>query len=110
MNVIDLEEYLTADGHAPFAQWLADLRDAMGRVRIAKRLIKLQAGLFGDWKALGGGVIELREDHGPGYRIYCGRHGSTLVVLLVGGNKRTQLKDIEHAKSNWQDWKQRKAR
>jgi putative addiction module killer protein len=107
---IELEEYLTADGTAPFADWLDQLRDGMARVRIANRLTRVRAGLMGDWKAIGGGVMELREDCGPGYRVYCARHGSTLIVLLAGGDKRTQRKDIERAQSYWQDWKQRKAR
>jgi putative addiction module killer protein len=106
---IELQEYLASDGSAPFAEWLDDLRDGMARVRIAKRLTRLRAGLLGDWKAVGGGVMELREDYGPGYRIYCARHGSALIVLLAGGNKRTQQQDIEHAQNYWQDWKRRKA-
>lgn len=107
---IELEEYLAANGGAPFAEWLGELHDGMARVRIAKRLTKLRAGLLGDWKAVGGGVMELREDYGPGYRIYCARHGSALIVLLAGGDKQTQQQDIEHAQSCWQDWKRRKAR
>lgn len=106
---VELEEYLTADGSAPFSEWLDELPDGMARVRISKRLIRLRAGLMGDWKAVGGGVIELREDYGPGYRVYCARHGSALIVLLAGGDKRTQQKDIEHAQNYWQDWKWRKA-
>ncbi len=107
---IEIEEYLSEDGAVPFTCWLDQLRDGMARVRIAKRLTKLRTGLMGDWKAVGGGVIELREDYGPGYRIYCARHGSALIVLLAGGDKRTQQKDIEHAQGCWQDWKRRKAR
>ena len=105
----ELEQYLSTDGDAPFTDWLEQLRDSMARVRVAKRLTKLRAGLMGDWKVVGGGVIELREDYGPGYRVYCALHGTTLIVLLAGGDKRTQQKDIERAQSYWQDWKQRKA-
>jgi putative addiction module killer protein len=108
--LIEIEEYLSADGAAPFSEWLGRLRDGMARVRVAKRLTRLQAGLLGDWKAVGRGVIELREDYGPGYRLYCARHGSTLIVLLAGGDKQTQQKDIERAQDYWQDWKRRKAR
>lgn len=105
-----LEEYLAADGAAPFTEWLGKLRGGMARVRIAKRLTRLRAGLMGDWRAVGGGgVIELREDYGPGNRVYCAHHGATLIVLLAGGDKRTQQKDIERAQGYWQDWKQRKA-
>ena len=107
---IELEEYLSADGAAPFTDWLEQLRDGMARVRVVKRLTRMKAGLLGDWKAVGAGVIELREDYGPGYRIYCARHGDKLIVLLAGGDKRSQQQDIEHAQSYWQDWKRRKAR
>jgi putative addiction module killer protein len=109
MTSVELEEYQTADGALPFSEWLDGLRDGMARVRIARRLTRLQAGLLGDWKPVGGGVIELREDYGPGYRVYCARHGSTLIVLLAGGDKRTQQKDLERAQGYWQDWKQRGA-
>lgn len=109
MNAIGLEEYLSATGEAPFSEWLEGLRDSTARVRIANRLTRLQAGLMGDCKGVGGGVFELREDHGPGYRVYCARHGTRLIVLLAGGDKRTQSKDIERAQSYWQDWKRRKA-
>lgn len=101
---------MTADGVAPFSKWLAGLRDGNARARIAKRLTRLRAGLMGDTKAVGGGVIELREDYGPGYRVYCARHGAMLIVLLAGGDKRTQQQDIERAQNYWQDWKRRKAR
>lgn len=70
----------------------------------------MQAGLLGDCKPVGGGVQELRIDYGPGYRVDFGRHGSELVLLLAGGDKRTQQRDIEHAQDNWQDWKRREAR
>ena len=106
---VELEQYLSSDGASPFGDWLDQLRDSMARVRIAKRLTKLRTGLMGDWKAVGGGVIELREDYGPDYRVYCARHGPALIVLLAGGDKRTQQKDIERAQSYWEDWKRRKA-
>ena len=107
MEPVALVEYVAADGHAPFTAWLDGLRDGLARVRVARRLTRAQAGLLGDWKAVGNGVIELREDYGPGYRIYCARHGAALLVLLAGGDKRTQDKDIENAKAYWQEWKRR---
>lgn len=67
-------------------------------------------GLLGDCKSVGGGVLELRIDYGPGYRVYLGRHGNELVLLLIGGDKRTQQRGIEHAQGYWQDWKRRETR
>ena len=64
-------------------------------------------GIFGDIKPVGEGVLELREDIGPGYHVYLARHGATLVILLCGGDKRTQDADIKRAKEYWSDWKRR---
>ncbi len=69
MISVALEEYLSAEGDAPFTNWLGQLLDGMARVRVAKRMAKLPAALMGDWKAVGGGVIELREDYGPATRV-----------------------------------------
>jgi putative addiction module killer protein len=67
-----------------------------------------ESGLFGDCEPVGEGVLELREHQGSGFRIYFGRHGRSVVILLTGGNKRTQSNDIESAKGYWADWKRRK--
>ncbi len=77
------------------------------RARIAQRLTRLEAGLFGDCKRVGTGVMELRIDYGPGYRVYFARHGATVILLLLGGDKRKQEHDIAQAKSYWQDFKTR---
>ena len=69
--------------------------------------VRLEAGIFGDCESVGDGVFELREHLGAGYRVYFGRHGRLLVVLLCGGEKKTQARDIEAAKSYWADWKRR---
>lgn len=82
-----------------FARWLKALRDAKGRAQIAKRVVRVQSGLLGDVKPVGEGVSELRVDFGPGYRLYCTQRGKTLVVLLAGGDKSTQAKDIRTAKA-----------
>jgi len=77
-------------------------------MRIAARIDRIELGNFGDSKALGQGVCELRVDYGPGYRVYFGRDGRQIVVLLVGGDKRTQSKDIATAQQFWADYKARK--
>ena len=82
-----------------FASWFARLRDRQARARIQVRLDRLALGLFGDAKSVGGGVSELRVDHGPGYRVYFVRRGSDVVILLAGGDKRTQGTDIRRAQS-----------
>jgi putative addiction module killer protein len=106
---LELEEYVTLDGVAPFSVWLARLRDRAARARIVKRLFRLRAGLLGDWSPVGKGVYEVREDYGPGYRIYFARNGATVLVLLAGGDKHSQEADIKHAQDYWQDWKERTA-
>lgn len=79
-----------------FIEWLQRLRDRRAQERIAQRLVRLQAGLFGDAKYFDG-IGELRIDHGPGYRVYFVRKGDVIVILLCGGDKSTQSKDIERA-------------
>jgi putative addiction module killer protein len=84
---VEVRRYQGADGTVPLSEWLSRLRDGATRARIIARLDRLQAGLFGDWKSVGGRVCELRIDHGPGYRVYYGQDGATLVLLLCGGDK-----------------------
>lgn len=107
--VIRLVHYQRPDGRSPVNEWLSRLRDATSKVRIEKRLTRLQLGNFGDSRNIAEGVIELRIDAGPGYRIYLGRHGLALVILLIAGDKSTQHRDIELALSYWKDWKARSA-
>ena len=80
-----------------FDHWYDGLRDRQGRARIAARLRRVELGNFGDVKPLGSGVSELRIDYGPGYRVYLTQRGLEVVILLAGGDKRTQSKDIEAA-------------
>jgi len=82
-----------------FSRWLADLRDAKARVRIQARLLRVRQGNLGDVKSVGEGVLELRIDYGPGYRIYCIRQGANIIVLLAGGDKTSQSKDIQAAQA-----------
>ncbi len=108
MQTVEVRQYQTADGRSPFSEWLADLRDRRALQAIAARIVRMQAGNRGDWKALGAGLFELRIDSGPGYRVYCGQDGAVLVLLLCAGDKRTQAKDIEHARDYWQDYRARR--
>ena len=80
-----------------FARWIDDLRDLRGRARILARIERLALGNPGDVKAVGEGISELRIDSGPGYRVYYTQRGQSLVILLVGGDKSTQAKDIKTA-------------
>lgn len=100
--------YQTAAGQCPFSDWFENLRDKRAQQRIAARIRRVESGNFGDFKAVGEGVSELRVDHGPGYRVYFGREGKSIVVLLVGGDKSTQSRDITVAKEYWIDYQSRK--
>jgi putative addiction module killer protein len=82
-----------------FRAWLGELRDIRAKAVIFNRLDRATKGNFGDAKALGGGVSEMRIDSGPGYRIYYTRRGEIVYLLLLGGDKSTQVRDIQHAKT-----------
>lgn len=106
--MIEVRTYETDEGRRPFTEWLAALRDPRANSRIMARIVRMKAGNRGDWKAVGEGVFELRIDAGPGYRIYCGQDGQTLVLLLCAGDKRTQPKDIQRAHDYWTDYLSRR--
>ena len=80
-----------------FSKWLDRLRDARARVRVLSRLTRVEGGNLGDHKPVGEDVSELRIDYGPGYRVYFTKRGSTIIVLLVGGDKSSQKQDIKRA-------------
>jgi putative addiction module killer protein len=84
---------------AIFREWLDRLPDRRARERIAMRIVRIEAGLFGDARPVGEGVSELRIDYGPGYRVYFAQRGKMLVILLYGGDKRSQNRDIARAKA-----------
>ena len=93
-------------GTAAFSSWIRGLRDREARNRILERIRRLRFGNFGDAKPVGDGVIELRIDYGPGYRVYMTRRGPQVMVLLCGGDKRTQDRDIAAAKVIARDLKE----
>lgn len=109
MEVIpkELQIYVTQGGQAPFSEWLTSLHDARARAKVRVRLDRIRLGNFGDCRGVGEGVQELRIDYGPGYRVYFGQVGLTIVILLCGGEKSTQNKDIELAKQYWSDYRSR---
>lgn len=95
------------NGHSPFIEWMEALRDKKAKARIASRLRQIESGNLGDSKPVGEGVTELRIHVGAGYRVYCGRRGQHWVILLCGGDKSSQPKDISRAKALWEEWKRR---
>jgi putative addiction module killer protein len=105
--VLRLVEYLDEDGRSPFARWFARL-DARAAAKVVAALARIEQGNLSNLKAVGAGIHEFRIDWGPGYRIYLGRDGDVLVILLGGGTKRRQQKDIEAARASWSDYKRRK--
>jgi len=100
--------YRDERGREPFNQWLNSIKDIRTRARIDNRLGRLRIGNFGDSRRLGSGVFELRLHFGPGHRIYYGRLGSEIVVLLAGGDKSSQMRDIAKAQKYWEDYKRSK--
>ncbi len=101
---IEILEYVNEKGKNVFHEWLRSLRDKRARARVRVRLNRLRLGNFGDCKSVGGGVSELRVDYGPGYRVYFGRQDDRIVILLCGGTKKTQSKDIQLAQQYWAEY------
>lgn len=104
---MQLYRYQRRDGRVPFSDWLNGIRDKRAQARIRLRLQRLAAGNLGDIKAVGDGVSELRLHFGPGYRVYVAQQDSCWILLLCGGDKSSQQKDIETAKRYLQDWRER---
>jgi putative addiction module killer protein len=105
--VIKLREYLTAEGERPFAKWYTRL-NGPAAARVGTALRRIEHGNLSNLKGVGAGVFEYRIDFGPGYRIYLGRDGETLVILLAGGTKARQQRDVETARLRWEDYRRRK--
>lgn len=103
----EVRVYARSDGSEPFTQWLRGLRDGPIRNRIRQRIARVRLGNFGDTRPVGDGVQELRIHAGPGYRVYFGREGDAVVILLCGGDKGSQDRDIERAQEYWRDHRSR---
>lgn len=104
-----IDHYLLENGTDPFCEWLAELKDIKARAKINVKIDRLSMGNFSSSKPLGEGISELKIDYGPGYRVYYGQSGNFVILLLCGGDKGTQKKDIEIAKEYWIDFKRRSA-
>lgn len=104
---MELREYEAGDGRSPFAEWFEAL-DAVAAAKVTTALTRLGLGNTSHVKGVGSGVFELKIDCGPGYRVYFGKDGAEIVILLVGGTKKKQQRDIVNAQKLWQDYKNRK--
>lgn len=103
----EIRHYLTKDEKDIYLVWLKQVRDNVARMAVVRRVNRIEQGNFGDHKFCRDGVWELCIDMGAGYRVYYAIAGQQIVLLLCGGDKRTQNKDIERACNYWQDWQRR---
>lgn len=99
--------YQTRHGRVPCREWLDTVADPVAYSAVQARMDRLERGLFGDCEPVGEGVWELRVNTGPGYRVYYAQAGKRVVLLLCGGDKRSQKADIKSAKTYWSDYEQR---
>ncbi|MBI5204429.1 MAG: type II toxin-antitoxin system RelE/ParE family toxin [Nitrospirae bacterium] len=102
-----LEYYISESNKIPFKDWLEGLKDIRARAKIRISLDRVRLGNFGHVKSVGEGVHELKIDYGPGYRVYYAFAGNTIILLLLGGDKASQSKDIARAKEYWKACKRR---
>jgi len=105
--VIEVFQYILQDETCPFEEWYND-QNAITLARISRYLARIEEGNFSNSKSVGGSVNEIKIDFGPGYRIYFGKDGGEIVILLIGGTKKRQQNDIAKAKIYWEDYKLRK--
>ncbi len=103
----EIRYYVAAGGEQPFADWFADM-EPVARAKVTRAIARLEQGNLSNVKSVGEGVLECRIDFGPGYRVYFGRDGEALVILLAGGTKKRQQRDIDSARAYWRDYKQGK--
>jgi len=107
--MIEVREYIDIDGHNAFANWFHQL-NAAAATRVKRALARMEQGNLSNAKGVGSAVFEYRIDFGSGYRIYFGKDGKALIILLAGGTKRRQQRDIESAQGLWQEYRRRKRR
>lgn len=100
-------EYLDDEDQSPFGNWLDEI-DAIAAAKVTVAMTRLSLGNISNVKGVGAGVLECRIDFGPGYRIYFGKDGEKIIILLAGGTKKRQQRDIELAQNRWKDYKARK--
>ena len=105
--MIEVREYLDVKGNSPYTKWFNRL-NAVAAAKVATALHRMEQGNFSNVKSVGRGVHEYRIDFGPGYRVYFGRDGDRLVIVLAGGTKKRQDADIVLAREYWQDYKRQK--
>ena len=105
--MLEIRYYVASDGRQPFAEWFVDL-EPVARAKVTRAIARMEQGNLSNAKSVGEGVLEYRIDFGPGYRVYFGRDGDTLVILLTGGTKKRQQSDIDAAHTYWRDYKQRR--
>lgn len=110
MNTYEIRHFVTTGGIDLFLEWLRRVRDPVAKVQILRRVNRMEQGNFGDHGFCGEGVWEMRVDVGAGYRVYYARAGATVMLLLCGGDKRSQDGDIKDAKRVWKEWQQRGAK
>jgi len=103
--VVEIREYRDPGGHSPFGEWV-DALDSQPAQKVARALYRLGLGNFSNVKGVGAGVFEYKINFGPGYRVYFGKDGEEIVILLGGGTKRRQQNDIEVALARWENYKQ----
>lgn len=106
--MVTVREFLDRQGSSPFAKWFGGL-DATAAAKVTTALLRLDLGNFSNVKGVGAGVFECRIDFGPGYRVYFGKDGDAVVILLGGGTKKRQNRDIATAQERWKDYKERKS-
>ena len=106
-KLLEIREYIDRKGFSPFAKWFNRL-NAPAAAKIVTAIVRMQQGTLSNTKGVGEGVFEYRVDFGPGYRVYFGKDGDALIILLGGGTKKLQQKDIQDARAIWKEYKRRK--